>query len=140
MDVQDQIEHYIASLPPLKQDDVRQLHQQILLIAPDCKLWFFDGRDEQGKIVSNPNIGYGSAQIKYVNGESKAFYSIGLSANTTGISIYVMGLTDKYYLNDIYGAKIGKAKVTGYCIKFKRLQDVNLEILQEIIAHQLRTD
>jgi hypothetical protein len=140
MNVQDEIEHYLASLPPLKQDDVRQLHQQILLIAPDCKLWFLDGRDEQGKIVSNPNIGYGSTLIKYVNGESREFYSVGLSANTTGVSIYIMGLEDKNYLKDSYGAKIGKAKVTGYCIKFKRLQDVSLEILLEIIAHQLRTD
>lgn len=140
MSVQDQIEQYIASLPPLKQDDARQLHQKILLIAPDCKLWFLDGRNEEGKVVSNPNIGYGSTLIKYANGEFKEFYSVGLSANTTGISIYIMGLTDKNYLKDGYGAKIGQAKVTRYCIKFKRLQDVILEILQEIIAHQIRSD
>lgn len=140
MNVPEQIEQYIASLPPLKQDDARQLHQQILLIAPDCKLWFLDGRNEEGKIVSNSNIGYGSALIKYVNGESNEFYSVGLSTNTTGISIYIMGLADKNYLKDSYGAKIGKAKVTGYCIKFKRLQDVSLEILQEIIARQLRAN
>jgi Domain of unknown function (DU1801) len=140
MNVSEQIEQYIASLPPLKQDDARRLHQQILLIAPDCKLWFLDGRNEEGKVVTNPNIGYGTTQIKYVNGDFREFYSVGLSANTTGISIYIMGLADKNYLKDRYESKIGQAKVTGYCIKFKRLQDISLEILQEIIARQLRAD
>ena len=50
-----------------------------------------------------------------------------------GISVYVLGLDDKTYLARTYGASIGKASVTGYCIKFKRLSDVNTDSLQAAI-------
>jgi hypothetical protein len=98
-----------------------------------CKLWFLDGKDDKGKIVSNPNIGYGSYTIKYADGTTRDFYQIGLSANTTGISVYIMGIKDKKYLANTYGKNLGKASVTGYCIKFKTIKDINVDILQEAI-------
>ena len=58
---------------------------------------------------------------------------IGISANTTGISVYIMGLEDKKYLPETYGKTIGKASVTGYCIKFKTLKDINIDILEAAI-------
>lgn len=98
-------------------------------IKPTGKLWFLDGKDSEGKVVSNPNIGYGFYTIKYADGKTRDFYQIGFSANTTGISIYILGLEDKKYLSETYGEKIGKASVTGYCIKFKKLKDINVEVL-----------
>ena len=100
---------------------------------PKCKLWFLDGKDDKGKIVSNPNIGYGSHTIKYADGTTREFYQIGLSANTTGISVYILGIKDKKYLAQTYGKKLGKASVTGYCIRFKTIKDINTDILQVAI-------
>lgn len=133
MNIQEQIQAYITSQPEAKSSDMQALHNIILQIMPACKLWFLDGKDEKGKIVSNPNIGYGLYNIKYATGTTKEFYQIGLSANTTGISVYVMGIEDKTYLPQTYGKKLGKATVTGYCIKFKTLKDVNIDILKEAI-------
>lgn len=133
MSVQQQIKNYITSQPEPKRNEMETLHQLILQTLPGCKLWFLDGKDEKGKIVSNPNIGYGSYNIKYANGTTKAFYQIGLSANTTGISIYILGIKDKTYLARTYGKKIGKATVTGYCIRFKALKDINTDILKTAI-------
>jgi len=135
--VHEQIDGYIGGQLPAKSDELRDLHRRILEISPDAKLWFLDGRNEDGKVVSNPNIGYGSQTISYANGDSRAFYKIGLSANTTGISVYVMGLKDKKYLSDIYGSRLGKAKITGYCIKFKSVKDVDLAVLEEIVEHAM---
>jgi len=56
-----------------------------------------------------------------------------MSANTTGIADYVLGIKDKTYLSQTYGKKLGKASVTGYCIKFKTLKDINIDILQAAI-------
>lgn len=106
---------------------------------PACKLWFLDGTDENGKIVSNPNIGYGLLSIKYADNTTREFYQIGMSANTTGISVYIMGIKNKKYLTDSIGKKIGKASVSGYCIKFKSLKDINLDILEEAIKDGIRT-
>src|ERR1043165_7869507 len=114
---------------------MQELHGMILQIMPACKLWFLDGKDEKGKIVSNPNIGYGLYTIKYADGKTREFYQIGMSANTTGISVYILGIKDKSYLAKAYGKKLGKASVTGYCIKFKTLKDINIDILQEAILY-----
>jgi hypothetical protein len=133
MSVQDQIKKYITSQPESKRADMQSLHRTILETMPACKLWFLDGKNGENKTVSNPNIGYGFQTIKYADGKTREFYQIGLSANTTGISVYIIGIDDKTYLAKTYGKKLGKASVTGYCIKFKTLKDINLDILQAAI-------
>ena len=139
MNVQEQIKAYITSQPEQKRSDMQQLHMLILAALPGCKLWFLDGKNSENKTVSNPNIGYGSHTIKYADGTSKEFYQIGLSANTTGISVYIMGIKDKTYLVQTYGKKIGKASVSGYCIKFKNLKDINIDILEAAIRYGVET-
>jgi hypothetical protein len=133
MNTRQQIKDYISSQPEPKRSDILELNRIILELMPACKLWFLDGRNSENKIVSNPNIGYGTQIIKYADGTSREFYQVGLSANTTGISVYIMGLNDKTFLANTYGKKIGKASVTGYCIKFKTLNDINIEILKDAI-------
>lgn len=133
MSIQEQIRKYIDSQSEPKRADIEALHQRILQALPACKLWFLDGKDGKGKVVSNPNIGYGLQTIKYADGKTKEFYQIGISANTTGISVYIMGIEDKKYLPETYGKTIGKASVTGYCIKFKTLKDINIDTLEAAI-------
>ena len=144
MNVKEQIKNYITGQPEPKRSDMQALHSNILQVMPACKLWFLDGKDSTGKTVSNPNIGYGSYTIKYADarpdgrggrGTTREFYQIGLSANTTGISVYIMGIKDKTYLAQAYGKKLGKASVTGYCIKFKTIKDINIDILQAAIRY-----
>ena len=133
MDVPEQVEAYLASQPEPKQADLRRLHAHILAEFPGCRLWFTDGTNADGKVVANPNIGYGAYTITYADGSSREFYRIGLSANTTGISVYVLGLDDKTYLARTYSGSIGKASVTGYCIKFRHLAVINVDVLQAAI-------
>ena len=133
MTTQDEIKKYIASLPESKRSDMEALHRVIQKLMPKCKLWFLDGKDSEGKVVFNPNIGYGKQTMKLAGGKTREFYQIGMSANTTGISIYVLGIEDKKYLAETFGKRIGKARVTGYCIKFKALKDINIDILEAAI-------
>jgi hypothetical protein len=133
MNTAEQIKAYISSQPEPKRSDMQTLHDAILELLPACKLWFLDGKNNEGKTVSNPNIGYGLRTIKYADGTGREFYQIGLSANTTGISVYILGIEDKTQLAKNYSEKLGKASITGYCIKFKRLKDINLDVLQAAI-------
>lgn len=133
MNVQEQIKKYIASQPEPKRSDMQDLHRFILELMPACKLWFLDGKNSESKTVSNPNIGYGSRAIKYADGTMREFYQIGLSANKTGISIYILGIKDKTYLAQTYGKILGKASVSGYCVRFKTLKDINMDILEAAI-------
>ncbi|HQT22506.1 MAG: hypothetical protein B7X86_16235 [Sphingobacteriales bacterium 17-39-43] len=134
MNIPEHIEKYIASQSEPKRSEIETLNQLILQVSPNCRQWFLDGKDEQGKVVSNPQIGYGLQTIKYADGKTREFYQIGISTNTTGISVYIMGIEDKKYLPEKYGKTIGKASVTGYCIKFKTLKDINIDILEAAIS------
>jgi hypothetical protein len=135
MNIQEQIKQYIASQPEPKRSEMQQLHQLTLEVSSGCKLWFEDGKNSENKTVSNPNIGYGSYTIKYANGTTREFFQVGISANTTGISVYIMGIKDKTYLAQTYAKELGKASVTGYCIKFKTLKDINMDVLEAAIRY-----
>jgi len=137
MSVKEQIQKYLSSQPEPKRSDMEALHRIILQVMPAFKLWFLDGKDSDGKTVSNPNIGYGSRTMKYADGTTREFYQIGLSANKTGISVYILGIEDKKYLAQTYGKVLGKASVTGYCIRFKTLKDINIEILEAAIRNRV---
>ncbi len=137
MNIQAQIKEYIASIPEPKRSDMQELHRIILQIMPACKLWFLDGKNSENKTVSNPSIGYGTRNINYADGKTREFYQIGMSGNKTGISVYILGINDKKFLTKTYGKNIGKASVTGYCIKFKTLKDINIKILEEAIRNGL---
>jgi len=132
---EEQIKKYIASQPEEKRSEMQALHKLILQVSPACNLWFNDGKNSDGKTVANPNIGYGFYTIKYADGKTREFYRIGLSANTTGISVYILGLEDKTYLAKVFGKKLGKASMTGYCIKFKTLKDIHIDVLEEAIQY-----
>ena len=133
MNVQEQIKEHIASHPEPKRGEMQQLHELILGLSPGCKLWFLDGKNSECKVVTNPDLGDGSRPHKYADGTIREFYQIGLSANKTGISIYILGIEDKKYLAETYASTLGKATVTGYCIRFKTLKDINTDVLEAAV-------
>lgn len=135
MNIQEQIDHYITSQPEPKRSDMQMLHGIIMGLKPTCKLWFLDGKNSENKTIANPNIGYGLRTIHYADGKTREFYRIGMSPNTTGISVYILGIDDKTYLAKTFGEKLGKASVTGYCIKFKALKDIHTDVLKAAIRY-----
>jgi hypothetical protein len=140
MNVQEQIKEYITGQPEPKRSDMQELHHLALQVLPGCKLWFDNGKNGENKAVSNPTIGYGVHTIKYADGKTREFFQIGLSANKTGISVYILGIKDRAYLARTYGKKLGKASVTGYCIRFKMLKDISIDILEAAIRYGVRGD
>ena len=133
MSVLQQIKQYIASQPEPKRSEMQALNDSILQISPGCKLWFLDGKDDKGKIVSNPNIGFGNYTMRLAAGKTREFYQVGLTATTSGISVYIMGIEDKKCLSETFGKDLGKASVTGYCIRFKTLKTINADVLKAAI-------
>ena len=131
------IKEYIAGQPLPKRSDLQELDRIIRRMMPRSKLWFLDGKNSEGKTVSNPNIGYGLKTMEYADGSTREFYQVGMSANKTGISVYILGIKDKEYLARTYGKKLGKANVSGYCIKFRALKDVDTEVLEAAIRYGL---
>jgi hypothetical protein len=135
MSIKEEIKKYITSQPEPKRSDMQELHRLTLQVLPKCKLWFHNGKNSKNQTISNPTIGCGVHTIKYANGKTKEFFQIGISANKTGISVYILGIKDKTYLAQTYGKKLGQASVSGYCIRFKTLQDINTDILEAAIRY-----
>lgn len=133
MDIKSQIEQFISQQAESKQQDLLTLHALMNNILPTGKLWMEDGKNKEGKVVSNPTIGYGQQRMLLAKGKSREMFQIGISANSSGISIYLIGIRNKLDLEKQFGTKLGKAKVTGYCIKFKQLADLDLSVLEEAI-------
>ena len=69
----------------------------------------------------------------------ESFIKIGISANKNGISVYILGIKDKKYLAQTYGKKLGKASVSGYCVKFKTLKDINIDLLKAAMRYGVET-
>ncbi len=135
MTIENQIEEFLLSLAEPKRSEMSELHNLFQSLSPGCQLWFENGKNDQGKAVANPSIGYGSYTIKYADGSTRVFYRIGISANTTGISVYILGLKDRKFLINTYSDSIGKATVTGYCIKFKSIRNIDLGVLSEAVKY-----
>lgn len=123
------IESFIENQPEAKRAHLRTLHNRIQAVFPDGPMTYLDGTDATGKVVTNPSIAYGTYVIHYANGTTRESHQVGLSVNATGFSVYIMGIDDKDYLSREFGPTIGKAKVTGYCIRFISLQHIDLETL-----------
>ncbi len=138
MTVPQQIKAYLADQPDPKRSEMQTLHLLTRRVLPKRKLWFFDGKDGTGKVIANPTIGYGSHTIRYANGTSRESFQVGLSANKTGISVHILGINDKTALAKRFGKTLGKASVSGYCIRFKTIDEINIGVLEEALRFGLR--
>ena len=78
--------------------------------------------------------GDGSYQHHFAKGKTAPMFQIGLTAKTNGISIHIMGIRQKLDLPNLIFPQIGKANVSSYCIQFKRVQDINLDVLKTAIV------
>ena len=135
MNVEEQIAAHIISLDEPKRSEIQELHSHILQILLGCKLWFFDGKNSDGKVIANPTIGYGHYNITYANGTSREFFQIGMGANKSGIFVHILPLKNGTYLADTYGKELGKASISKYCINFKTLKNINIDVLEAAIRY-----
>ncbi len=77
--------------------------------------------------------------MNYADGKNREFYKVGISANTTAILACILGITDKQFLSKTHAEKIGEASITGCCIKFKNLLDINVEVLAGAVGKGFET-
>lgn len=78
-------------------------------------------------------LGYGS--FKYIGANKKEidWPTIGLASQKNYISLYVCSIADKQYLAEKYKDTLGKVKVGKSCITFKKLKDLDLNGLKELL-------
>lgn len=134
-----EIATWIKNQKEPKQSEMLGWHKLILSLMPKSKLWYFDGKNDVGKQIAYPTIGYGTYTISYKDGSTRTFFSIGLLANATGLAIHIMGINVKQYLASNFSTSIGKAKIGTYSISFKSIKDIDMAIKKKPLAIELHS-
>ncbi|MEQ1762051.1 MAG: DUF1801 domain-containing protein [Pyrinomonadaceae bacterium] len=121
---------YIKSLSDDVRVDIEKLDKEISKIMNGTSrvLWsgVFWGGSEQNI------IGYGD--FPYVRkGKKVEWFFIGLAVQKNYISLYVNAVEDNKYLSQKYADQLGKVKVGASSISFKRLADVDMPNLLEML-------
>jgi hypothetical protein len=114
-------EEYIQNQEEPKRSELQFLHDTIREILPDFKPF----------MVSN-FMGYGQFHYKGKTCEGE-WMRVGLAANKTGISIYICAGDEHGYFPEQARERLGKATVGRSCIRFKKLADINMETVRELL-------
>jgi hypothetical protein len=123
---------YIASLP----DDIRPSFETLDTLITDIMeghsrvMWegVFWGGTEQSI------IGYGDLTMTQSKGRKVEWFMVGLALQKNHISVYVNAVEDGQYVAEKYQSELGKVKVGKASIAIKRLDDVNLDTLAQVIT------
>ncbi len=115
-------EEYIALLSEPQKNNIKQLHEFIKKIIPQHEQYIVSGM-----------IGYGTYHYKYASGREGDWCLIGLAQQKNYISVYVCAVADGMYVAEKYKDKLPKANIGKSCIRFKKIEDVDLEILRRLI-------
>ena len=118
------VEEYIDAIDEPRRSDIELLDKLISLLAPknsERKLW--------GSI-----IGYDSYRYKYASGREGDWMKVGLASQKNYISVYICATNPKGYIAEQYKSKFPKASIGRSCIRFKRLEDIDLDVLKKVIS------
>ena len=78
-------------------------------------------------------LGYGKFHYRYASGREGDTVLIGVADNEQAISLYVMAADEQGYLAEQYAPRLGKASCGKSCIRFKRFDDLDLTVLEELV-------
>ena len=79
-------------------------------------------------------IGFGEYHYKYKSGREGDWFMVGFSPRKQSLTIYIMSGFDNY---EEKLRKLGKYRTGKSCLYIKKLEDVNISILKEIIADSI---
>ena len=128
-------DEHIASLPDGVREDVAALDATIsrAMAGEERVLWegkFWGGTQQR-------IIGYGSYRYKGRSGAAGEWFVVGLAAQKSYLSLYVNAAEDGVPLPKLYGPRLGKVKAGSGNVQFKRLADVDLDVLSQMVARAL---
>jgi uncharacterized protein YdhG (YjbR/CyaY superfamily) len=114
-------EAYIEALPEPRRSQVRELHELIRKSAPDLAPYIQSGM-----------LGYGTYRYRSASGREGDWCRVGLASNKATISLHVL-MADESGRLEAYKDRLPKADVGRSCVRFKRLEDVDVGVLEELI-------
>ena len=122
------VAEYIHLLAEPRRTEIKKLHDFISKTVPGLKPHIMNGM-----------IGYGTYHYKYPSGREGDWSLIALASQKNYISVYVCALEKGKYIAELYKEKLSKASIGKSCIRFKKLEDMDLKVLQGILLKALKS-
>ena len=113
---------YIASLSEPRKAEIAQLDTFIRKTVPSLKPFFLASM-----------LAYGPYHYKYASGREGDSAIVSLSSRANYISLYVCASDGKQYLAESFKKKLPKANIGKSCVRFKRLEDIDLTVLADLL-------
>lgn len=90
---------------------------------------------DQPKMWGPSIVGFGSVHLKYPTGRELDWLLVGFSPRKANITLYI---TDGFAKYDELMAKLGKYKIGKSCLYIKRLSDIDMDVLEELINDSIK--
>lgn len=116
------VKEYLDAVPPERSKEIHFLHHFIQEVAPALKPHF----------ASNM-LGYGSFKCKNYKKEIIDWPTVSLANQKNYISLYICAVQNGEYVVEKHKAELGKVSVGKSCIRFKKVEDLNLKALEKVI-------
>jgi hypothetical protein len=120
-------EEYIAGLEEPRRGEIERLHGLIRETLPGLE-----------PHVASGMLAYGRYRYRYATGREGDASLISLASRKAYISLYVACVSDGAYLAEGYAERLPNASIGKSCVRFKRVDDVNLETVRELITEAAR--
>lgn len=122
---------WLLNLPNEYRAEMVQMDALISAHMPEAPrtLWegvFWGGTDQM-------IIGYGDLVQKQSRGRLVEWFMVGLARQQDSFSLYVNAVQDGQYLAKTYGKRLGKAKIGASSVSFRKMADLDLTVLGEML-------
>lgn len=113
---------YFDQLPKDRKEPMDFLDKFIKKAAPSLK-----------PVFSYNMPGYGMFKYKNYKGDVIDWPTVGLASQKNYISLYVCAVVDGEYVAEKHKKELGKVSVGKSCIRFKKVEDLNLKTLEKVL-------
>jgi hypothetical protein len=121
-------DEYIAMIDEPRRGQIQLLHDLIRNTIPEHKPYIISGM-----------IGYGSFHYKSVSGREGDWCIVALASQKNYISVYICASDGKHYVAEKYKEALPKANIGRSCIRFKKIEDIDLEVLKQALIEGVKT-
>jgi hypothetical protein len=116
------IDEYLSLIEGSRKSEILILDNLIKKTVPNLESYF-----------AYNMLGYGRFRYKGKSGREGEWPIIALASQKNYISLYVCSVLNGKYIAEYYKSDLPRASIGKSCIRFKKLSDVDLKILEKII-------
>lgn len=121
------VEDFLDAIEPAeKQQDAKRIDQLMRKVT-----------NEKPKIWGESIVGYGTYHYRYASGRAGDWMRIGFAPRKQNLTLYLMPGYQFDQMEDLL-KKLGKHSVGKACLYIKRLEDIDVAVLEQLMRESLR--